>query len=57
MTFTCDGRASPIWFYLFSIKIKQNYKMNDLKDQVENNNQVNDNFNKKDHENMMKIIF
>ncbi len=48
MTFTCDGRASPIWFYLFSIKIKQNYKTNDLKEQVENNNQVNEYLNKKE---------
>ena len=55
--FTSGGKASSIWLYSFSINKKQNYKKSDLKDQVENNNQVNDNFNKKDHENMMKIIF
>ena len=40
--FTSGGKASPIWLYSFSINKKQNYKKSDLKDQVENNNQVNE---------------
>ncbi len=40
--FTSGGKASSIWLYSFSINKKQNYKKSDLKDQVENNNQVNE---------------
>ncbi len=46
--FTSGGKASPIWLYSFSINKKQNYKKSDLKDQIENNNQVNEYLNKKD---------